>query len=49
VAPSESSSPTTASLEYPKIPEEQDSEHKFHLMKMKEVFKENINISAKEI
>jgi hypothetical protein len=45
----ETSSPTTASPGYPKTPEKQDSDVKYHLMKMKENFKKDISNSHKEI
>ena len=49
LAPSEPSSPTTASHGCPNIPEKQDSNLKSHLMKKIEAFKEDINNSLKEI
>jgi hypothetical protein len=42
LATSDTSSPTTASPEYPNIPEKQDSDVKYHLMKMIEDFKIDI-------
>jgi hypothetical protein len=49
LAPSEPSSPTTASPGYPNTPEIQDSDLKSHLMKMIEDLKEYIYNSLKEI
>lgn len=49
MGPSEPRSPATASSGYPNIPEEQVYDLKYHLMKMLETFKENINKSPKEI
>jgi hypothetical protein len=49
LAPSEPSSLTTPSLGYPNTPEKQDCDLKTHLMKMREVFKDDINNSLKEI
>jgi hypothetical protein len=49
LAPSEPSSPTTASLGYPNIPEEQDSDLKSHLIKMIEAFKKDKNNFLKDI
>ena len=46
--PSEPSSPTTASPEYPNMPEKQDADLKAHIMKIIENFKEDINNSLKE-
>jgi DNA replication initiation complex subunit (GINS family) len=46
---SEPSSPTTASPEYTKIPENQESVLKSYLMKIIESFKEDINNSLKEL
>jgi hypothetical protein len=43
MAPPDSSSPTTASTGYPNIPEEQDNDLKPKIMKMIEVFMEEIN------
>ena len=48
-ASSEHSSPTTASCECKKIPENQEGDLKSYLMKIIEYFKEDINISLKEI
>ena len=48
-ASSEPSSPTTASSEYAKTPEKQDSDLKSYLMMLVEDFKEDINNSLKEI
>jgi len=45
----EYSSPTTASSGYTNTPEKQDSDSKFHIMKMIEEFKKDINSSIKEI
>ena len=42
LAPSEPSSPTTASPGYPNTPEKQDSDLKSHLMKMIEEFKKDL-------
>jgi hypothetical protein len=47
LAPSKPSSPTTASPGYPNTPVKQDNNPKFHLMKMIEVFKEDIKNSLK--
>ena len=52
MAPSEHTSPTTARPRYPNKPEsesEPDSDLKFHLVKMIEDFKDNINNFLKEI
>jgi DNA anti-recombination protein RmuC len=49
LASSELSSPITANREYPKTPEQQDSDLKPHHMKMIEDLKEGINNSIKEI
>ena len=49
MAPSEPSSPTTASPGYPNTLEEQDYDLNSHLMEMIEAFKEDINNSPKEI
>jgi len=49
LATSESSSPNTASPEYPKTPKKQDSDLKFYLMKTIEYLKDDINNSLKEI
>lgn len=48
LAPSELSSPTTASCGYPNTPEEQDSDLKSHLMKMTEGLMGDINNSLKK-
>lgn len=45
----EPSSPTTASLGYPNMPERHDSNLKSNLMKMVKTFQEDINNSLKEI
>ena len=49
MAPSESSSPSSASPEYPNILEEQDCDLESYLVKMIEAYKEDINNSLKEI
>jgi hypothetical protein len=49
LAKSEPCSSTTASPGYPNTLEEQVSNLKYHLMKMIEAFKEDINNSLKEI
>jgi hypothetical protein len=49
LAISKSSSPNTASSGYYNTLEKQDSDLKFHLMKMIENFKENIDNSIKEV
>ena len=49
LAPSEPSSPTTASPGYPNTPEKQDLDLKSHLMMLIEDFKKDINNSLKEI
>ena len=49
VAPSDPSSPTTASPEYPNIPEKQDFDLKSQLMMLMEGFKKDINNSLKEL
>ena len=49
LASSEPSSPTTASPEYTKIPENQESVLKSYLMKIIESLKKDINNSLKEI
>lgn len=41
--------PTSASSEYTNIPEEQHTDIKYHLMKMTQGFKEEINKSLEEI
>jgi hypothetical protein len=48
LAPSEPSSPNTASLGFPNTPENQDVDIKSHLMMMIEDFKKDINNSLKE-
>ena len=49
MATTEPSSPTTASPGYARTAEKQDSDLKPHLMKMIEVFKEDIKNPLKEI
>jgi hypothetical protein len=49
LTPSEPSSPTTASNEYPNTPEKHDADLKSHLMKIIEIFREDRNNSLKEI
>lgn len=49
VASSEPSSLTTSSSGYPNTPEEHDNNLEFHLMKMIETYKEEINKSLIEI
>jgi hypothetical protein len=49
LARSELSSPTSASSGYTNTPENQDTELKSYLMKIREFSKENINNSLKEI
>jgi gas vesicle protein len=46
---SESSTPTSASPEYPNTPKKQDSDLKSYLMMLVEDFKKGINNSIKEI
>ena len=48
LAPSELTSPSTASPEYPNTPEKHDIDLKFHLKKIIETFKKDINNSFKE-
>ena len=47
LAPSEPSSPTTTSPGYPNIPEKQDTVLKFHLMKIIETFRDDINVGIR--
>jgi hypothetical protein len=49
MTPTEPSYPTTASPEYPNTPESQESNFKSNLIKMTEVFKEEINKALKKI
>jgi hypothetical protein len=49
LAPSEPSSPSTASLGYPNTPEKHDSDLKSYLMTLVEDFKKYINNSLKKL